>query len=202
MKHPFGPRALRAAILLLGAPLVLVHCSSSSAPETGNPPSEAGGDGSSGSCSVLTSPGVDASTAEFNKCFPDHDGITGGNYTFDVTVDDTGFSKTIISTQNDAAVSFTLTNKGTKPHGFEVNCISVFSGNPPAYTSVPKGCPTVACFPSNSTIAPLQPGESKTITFDTPTPDGLLYPFRSSEPADWTVPGLNGCDSSLQWNMM
>jgi hypothetical protein len=142
--------------------------------------------------------GVDASVAEINMCFPDHDGINGGSYTFDLTVDDTGFSKTILSTQNDATVTLTLKNTGTKPHGFVVECTNVT----PAYPTVPAGCPDLACFPSNAFIAPLNPGESKTITFDTPTPDQLNYPFSSSDPSDCAVPGLNGANNALQWVLM
>jgi hypothetical protein len=44
------------------------------------------------------------------------------------------------------------------------------------------------------------PGESKTVTFFTPTPDGLLYPVRSSDSEDCSVPGLNG--SFTQWSLM
>jgi hypothetical protein len=127
-------------------------------------------------------------------CFPDGDGLSGGDYTFVLTVDDTGFSKTILATQNDAQATVTLTNMGTKPHGFEVECTSVI----PAYPDLPSGCPTSACFPANSTLPPLSPGATETITFDTPTPDGLIYPFKSSEPSDSTVPGLN----SGQWTLM
>lgn len=122
-------------------------------------------------------------------CYPDTDGINGGDYTFDLTVDDTGFSKTILATQNDSQVTLTLTNMGTKPHGFEVGCTQA---------AAPAGCPTTVCFPSDSSIAPIAPGASQTITFDTPTPDGIIYPFKSSEPADSTVPGLN----DGQWSLM
>ncbi len=47
-------------------------------------------------------------------------------------------------------------------------------------------------------IAPIDPGKSKTIVFDTPTPDGLLYPFKSSEPGDGKVSELN----DGQWSVM
>lgn len=155
---------LPAALLVVGA--ALVHCSSSS----GN----AGGDA--------------------GACFSDSDGINGGTYTFDLTVDDTGFSKTILATQNDSQVTITLKNTGTKPHGFEVGCTSVAT----AYPDLPAGCPAKACFPASSTIAPIAPGATATITFDTPTPDSLIYPFGSSEPGDGAVPGLN----SGQWTLM
>jgi hypothetical protein len=135
-------------------------------------------------------------------CYPDNDGINGGSYTIELAVDDTGFTaaevdagaKDIISTQNDAQVTFTLTNNGTKPHGFEVEPTSVC----PAYPTLPAGCPSEAGFPANSTIPTLAPGASITITFDTPTPDGLIYPFRSPVPADASVPGLN----AGQWSLM
>ena len=156
---------LGVTFVLLGA--VLLHCSSSSnGASTGD---DGGG------------------------CFPDNDGITGGSYTFVLTVDDTGFSKTILSSQNDAAVTVTLTNMGTTPHGFAVGCTSVT----PAYPTLPAGCPSTACFPPNASIPPLAPGASATITFDTPTPDGLIYPFTSNEPNDSAVPGLNDGQFSL-----
>jgi hypothetical protein len=156
---------IAAALLVAGA--ALAACSSSSG-------SGAGADG--------------------GGCFADADGVNGGAYTFDLTVDDTGFSKAILASQNDAQVTITLKNSGTKPHGFEVGCTSVLS----AYPDLPAGCKTTACFPAGATIAPLAPGASATITFDTPTPDNLIYPFKSSEPADSNVPGLN----AGQWTLM
>jgi hypothetical protein len=39
---------------------------------------------------------------------------------------------------------------------------------------------------------------SMTVMFDTPTPDGLFYPFKSSQPSDSAVPGLN----NGQWSLM
>jgi len=127
-------------------------------------------------------------------CYPDSDGINDETYTIDLAVDDTGFSKNILATQNESQVTLTLTNTGTKPHGFQVGCVSVSS----AYPSLPAGCSPEACFPAGATIAPILPGAKTTITFDTPTPDGLIYPFSSSAPADGTVPGLN----QGQWSLM
>lgn len=164
MTHAGSPIAFRARLVLVG--LALFGCTSSTS-----------GGGSGG-----------------NSCFPDNDGINGGDYTFVLTVDDTGFSKMLLSTQNDAQATVTLTNMGTKPHGFEVECTSVL----PNYPNEPAGCPTTACFPAGSTIAPLAPGASQTITFDTPTPDNLIYPFKSSDPDDSVVPGLN----DGQWTLM
>ena len=137
-------------------------------------------------CGITANTGTGGADSIAN-CFPDIDGINGGFFTFDLTVDNNSFSKLILASQNDAQVTLTLTNAGTKPHGFEVGCTNVVSNFP----NVPAGCPKTACFPANSTVAPLAPDASATITFDTPTPDGLIYPFTSSEPEDSTVPGLN-----------
>jgi hypothetical protein len=152
MTHARGPLALRATLVLLG--VALFRCSS--------------GDSTSGGGGA-------------NACFDDANGISGGTYTFDVTVDDTGFSKQILETENLAQVTLTLKNTGTKPHGFEVACMP---------TNAPAGCPRTSCFPAGSTIAPLAPGASTTVTFDTPNPEGI-YVFKSSAPADGAVSGLN-----------
>jgi hypothetical protein len=181
-----GERAAGVALAtFVGA---LVHCSSSS--DAGN----------------LVSCASIAPDASFDEdpgvCYPDNDGITGGSYTIDLAVNDTGFfatgedagAKNILATQNDAEVTLTLTNTGTVPHGFEVACTNVCS----VYPTLPAGCSPVACFPAGSTIAPIAPGASVTVTFATPTPDGLIYPFKSSAPGDGAVPGLN----AGQWSLM
>ena len=129
-----------------------------------------------------------------NDCFPSNTGTTGGADTFDLTVDDTGFSKMLLTTLSSAQVTLTLTNNGTKPHGFKVGCTSVTS----AYPTLPAGCPTTACFDPSASIAPLAPGASRTISFETPVPDNLIYPFTSNDPDDSAVPGLNGG----QWSLM
>ena len=127
-------------------------------------------------------------------CFPDGDGYSGGNNTFDLTVDDNGFSKNLLNTQNDARVTLTLKNTGTRPHGFLVGCVDVTS----AYPDLPSSCSKTACFPADATVAPLMPGASKTIMFSTPTVDSVIYPFSSGAPGDSTVPGLN----AGQWTLM
>jgi hypothetical protein len=151
------------------------------------------------------SPGANGG-GDGGSCFPDSDGVNGGFYPIELVVDDTGFypsggddagMKNVIATENDATVTLTLKNMGTKPHGFEVECTSVT----PSYPNLPAGCSTMACFPQNSTIAAIAPGTSTTITFFTPTADGLLYPFKSSAPDDSTVPGLNGSQGSA-WSLM
>jgi hypothetical protein len=171
----------------------LVHCSSTS--------------GSSGVSCAGINPDA-AATTPLSACYPDTDGLTGGAYTIDLAVDDSGFTSTggddtdggvtrnVIGTQNDARVTLTLTNKGTVAHGFQVGCVSVCG----SYPRLPAGCSPLSCFPAGSAIPPMAPGASTTITFDTPTPDGLLYPFSSSAPGDSVVPGLNG--SMSQWSLM
>jgi hypothetical protein len=151
--------------------IALIQCSSSS---HGSGPAGAGDDG--------------------GGCFPDSDGLSGGSYTIDLAVDDHGFSKMVLNTQNNATITLTLTNNGTMPHGFEVDCTSVA----PAYPNLSSMCPSMSCFPPGSAIAPLASGQSKTITFFTPTVDNLIYPFQSSEPSDSAVPGLN----NGQWSLM
>jgi hypothetical protein len=153
-------------------------------------------------------------------CFPDSDGLTGGAYTVDVEVTDTGFVKNLITAQNDSMVTLTLKNSGTKPHGFAVGCVNVLT----SYPNLPAKCPPVSCFPGASApgstvdggasdggasdagaaavqpaaIAPIAPGTSQTIMFFTPTPDGLIYPFTSNNPDDSDVSALN----NGQWSLM
>jgi hypothetical protein len=193
MKHGHARRG-RAAIgplVVFGA--LLVHCGSQSTPVI--PGADSGVDAVY-TCNHPSLTGVDASVDAQLTCFPDHDGISGCTTTLVATVDDTGFSKTIFPSQNYSPVTLTLTNKGTKAHGFEVECTSVL----PAYQDLPASCPQVSCFPSNSTIEPLAPGDTKTITFLTPIPDGINFPVRSSDPYDCDVPGLNG--SVSEWSLM
>jgi hypothetical protein len=165
--------------------IALVHCSSSSA----------GGGTSSG---------------DGGDCYPDNDGVNDTPQTIDLVVDDTGFysgspdsgisdagMKNVITTQNSSTITLTLTNMGTKDHGFVVECTSVT----PAYPDLPAGCPSMACFPSASTITALPAGMSKTVTFLTPVPDNLLYPFKSNEAGDSSVPGLDG-STGTAWSLM
>ncbi len=146
-----------------------------------------------------------SSSSSGDACYPDNDGVNNVAATINLVVNDTGFysgdvdagMKLVISAQNASAVTLTLKNTGTKPHGFEVECTSVLA----AYPNLPAGCSTMSCFPPSSTIAPIAPATSKTISFDTPIPDNLLYPFKSSEPSDSTVPGLNGSVGTA-WSLM
>jgi hypothetical protein len=95
----------------------------------------------------------------------DQDGISGGNSAFAVTVDDASFAPSILKTENLATVTLTLTNKGTKPHGFAV------------------ACKPTACFPESAKIEPIAPAASATAKFETPWVEGI-YVFNSSAPGD------------------
>jgi len=138
--------------------------------------------------------GAGSDTSTGGECFPDADGVTGGAYTLELTVDDEGFSKTVLSTQDNSTVTLTLRNAGSVAHGFELGCVSVTSEFP----QLPAGCPSLSCFPPESALGPLEPGESKSVTFFTPTPDNLIYPFHSNAPDDVAVPGLN----RGQWSIL
>jgi hypothetical protein len=168
MSKLYRSRALGATLFLLSVPLV--HCSSAS------------------------SPGSDADGGE---CYPDNDGVNDMAQNVELTVDDKEFSRIAITTQNASPITFTLKNKGTKPHGFVVESTSVL----PGYPNLPAGCATTASFPPDSTITALAPGKSKTITFMTPTPDNITFPFKSNEADDSKLPGLNGSDKN-GWTLM
>jgi len=108
-------------------------------------------------------------------CTPDDaDGIISEPATLVVTVTDSGFSPKILTTQNTSDITLTLQNDGTTPHGFVVDCLA---------TPNTDGCPLESCFSEDSRIAPLAPGESATITFETPLVEGI-YTFRSDAAAD------------------
>jgi len=111
----------------------------------------------------------------------DTDGINGGAFSFDVTVDETGFSPVILKAENLGNVTLTLKNTGSKPHDFVVDCIP---------QSV-AGCPSQSCFPAAANIAALQPGASATTTFVAPNPEGI-YNFRSDVAGDSQVDADDG----------
>lgn len=104
----------------------------------------------------------------------DADGLVGGDYRFEVSVDDLAFSPVILKAQNDAEVTLRLTNTGTTPHDLVIDCIP---------TPNDDGCPIEACFPDAAHVPTLAPGESATVTFVTPLPEGI-YDFRSTLPGD------------------
>jgi hypothetical protein len=102
-------------------------------------------------------------------CGGDADGVIGGNFTFDVTVNDTGFSPVILKAQNNGQVTLTVKNTGTKPHDFVVQCLTA------------QGC--TACFPDSAKVAPVAPGATATATFTAPGLEGI-YTIGSDVPGD------------------
>jgi hypothetical protein len=104
---------------------------------------------------------------------PDSDRLIGGCYAFDLTVDDTGFSNTILKAQNVGQVTITLTNAGTTPHDLVVDCMPIQAA----------GCPPQWCFPASANIAPVAPGATASTTFVTPFVEGT-YDFRSDVGSD------------------
>jgi hypothetical protein len=136
------------------------------------------------SCSLILVSACTSTVGGGGACGPgDSDGVTGGNVTIDLTVSDTAFSvgapdsgstQRNITTQNLAAVTLTMTNVGTRPHDFVVQCLATPNGT---------GCPTQSCFPANADLPALAPGATATTTFVTPAAEGG-YTFVSNEPGD------------------
>jgi uncharacterized cupredoxin-like copper-binding protein len=114
------------------------------------------------------------SDAGGGSCTPDADGVVGGNYRFEVTVDDTAFTPKILTVQNRSTVRLSLENTGITPHDFAIDCLP---------TPNEDGCPTKSCFSAAAKSAAIAPGESAVLTFPVPQVEGL-YTFRSTQPGD------------------
>ncbi len=99
----------------------------------------------------------------------DQDGVVGGDFAFEVAVGDTGFTPVILKAQNSGVVTVKVTNTGSTPHGFVVDCLVV------------AGC--TACLPDAAKVGPLAPGETRTTTFTVPEQEGI-YAIRSNVPGD------------------
>jgi len=113
---------------------------------------------------ALTSAACGGDEGEGGACEPDDlDGVIGGDATFEVTVDDDAFSPRILTAQNQAHVTLTLTNGGSEARGFFVECLQ---------TPNDDGCPTESCFPDEARLDPIEPGESLTIEFEVPVVEG------------------------------
>jgi hypothetical protein len=113
-----------------------------------------------------------------STCAEVGDGISGGAAALVVIADDNGFSPRVLFAQDKARVTLTLKNQGTRPHGFEVECVP---------TPNLDGCPSESCFPDNAAIAPIPPGGAATKTFLAPDLE-RLYPIRSTAHGD-TITG-------------
>jgi len=119
-----------------------------------------------------------ACSSDANKkdaCTPDDgDGIISEPALVFLTVTDSQFEPILVATQNTSEITLELTNEGTTPHGFVVDC------KPTPNTD---GCPMQSCFPRESKIAAVPPGQSMTIRFETPLVEGI-YEFHSDVAQD------------------
>jgi hypothetical protein len=114
-----------------------------------------------------------------DACTPDDaDGIIDEPATLLLTVSDTEFLPKVLAAQNTSEVTLIFRNDGTTPHSFVVDCKPTPNND---------GCPTESCFPADSKIEPVPPGESVTIVFETPLVEGI-YDFHSdvAEDAEFT----------------
>ena len=115
-----------------------------------------------------------------DACTPDDaDGVVSEPANPELIVTDSEFMPKIVTTQNSSAIKLKLTNEGTSPHGFVVDCLP---------TPNTDGCPTKSCFPSGAKIDPLEPGADATIMFDSPLVEGI-YTFRSDVAGDDDLKG-------------
>lgn len=104
----------------------------------------------------------------------DADGVVGGSYVFEVSVDDAAFFPVVLKAQNDSAVTLRLTNTGSTPHNLVFDCLPTPNDN---------RCPSESCFPEQAQVPSVAPGESASVNFDTPLPEGI-YDFRSNLASD------------------
>jgi hypothetical protein len=133
--------------------------------------------------------GCDGGSGSDDSCAPDdQDGVIGGESTVLLTVSDAAFAvggvgsgstQRNITIQNSSNVTLTLTNVGTTPHSFVVDCIP---------SELPAGCPQTSCFPSEATIPAVAPEASTTVKFTVPVVEGA-YPFFSDVPGDEALLG-------------
>jgi hypothetical protein len=124
-----------------------------------------------------------------DSCVPDdQDGVIGGENTVLLSVSDAAFAvggvgsgstQRNITIQNSSNVTLTLTNVGTRPHSFVVECIP---------SELPPACPQTSCFPDAANIPALAPEASATVKFRVPVVEGA-YPFSSDVPGDQALLG-------------
>jgi hypothetical protein len=129
-----------------------------------------------------------SSTSSGNGCNPDQNGMNNEPVVVHLSVSDTAFTvgaadsgpgEPNITTENSSSVTLTVTNAGTRPHDFVVQCLA---------TPNTLGCPTESCFPAGASIPPLAPGETKTVVFVTPPHEGS-YTFVSDVAGDSALAG-------------
>lgn len=120
-------------------------------------------------------PACSSDDSDDDACMPDDaDGIASVDITVALAIDDTTFAPAIVKTQNTSVVTLTVTNTGTKPHGFAVDCLP---------TPNAKGCPTTSCFSAAATVPAIAPGSNATVKFTTPAVEGI-YTYRSTGEGD------------------
>ncbi len=133
---------------------------------------------------LLLGAGCSSGATHDESCTPgDADGVVGGTIRVLLNVSDTGYAvggvdsrstQPNIAVQNSSTVKLTITNVGSKAHGFHIACIP---------TDLPAKCPQESCFPDDTTIAAIDAGDSVTITFKTPAVEGA-YSFTSDAAGD------------------
>jgi hypothetical protein len=147
---------------------------------------------------LLAAAACSSGAQDSDSCNPDdQDGVVGGTNIVLLNVSDTGFAvggvdsgstQPNIVVQNSSTVKLTISNVGEKSHSFQIACIP---------TGLPAGCATLSCFPDAANVPAIAPGDSVTVTFQTPVVEGA-YQFVSDQPgdtetsADGTVTGLVG----------
>jgi hypothetical protein len=136
-----------------------------------------------GFCLLLLVSACGADAAPEGACQPDDlDGVIGGEAEFEVSVDETAFRPRILTAQNRATVTLTLTNAGSEPQGFFIECLP---------TPNDDGCPAESCFSDEARIEPIAPGESAKVMFEVPIVEGtysiVSAPGRDQPSAQFVV---------------
>ncbi len=118
-----------------------------------------------------------------DPCQMDQNGVQGGRQVIQLTVSDTAFTvgaadggpgEPNITVENSATLTLTMSNIGTRPHNFAVQCLA---------TPNASGCSMQSCFPPDAGIPALPPGASATTVFVAPRHEGT-YLFVSDLPGD------------------
>jgi hypothetical protein len=138
---------------------------------------------------LLLAAACSSGTADDDSCNPDDaDGVVGGTTTVLLSVNedgyavggvDSGSTQPNIAVQNSSTVKLTITNTGTKPHGFLIACVP---------TGLPASCAQESCFPDDANVPVIDPGDSVTVTFTTPAVEGA-YTFTSDAAGDEDLVG-------------
>ena len=136
-----------------------------------------------GFCLLLVVSACSSDEASEDLCQPDDlDGVIGGEAEFEVTVDEAAFSPRILTAQNRATVTLTLTNAGSESQGFFIECLPTPNND---------GCPTASCFSDDARIEPIAPGESTNVVFEVPIVEGtysiVSAPDRDEPSAQFVV---------------